>query len=396
MIYLLIVLYLIFLIYIYDYKGLEKKRILYYKITVLILVLLAGLRYRIGSDTLAYEISFNAIPTIGKLTWRYVSEVSDYEIGFTVLVSLVKTIFGHFWCFLIIQSFVINYFICRFFRKNTKNIFTAILIYFVVLYYFVNCEAARQGIALAILLNSWPCFINGKMKKMCTIIIIASLFHISAIIFLILPILKICKLWDKLRPNIVSGIIIVSIIIANYFIQQFVSQTLLEYMVDGDIGGRVNFYYNDAHELSGISILTQLIYVVFYIIIPFCCLKKLKGRYCNYNNLASIVILCSFFNVASGIPMVYRLTYYFIPFYFIMVSESLFTTTNSNVIESKRKHINILILSFLSLFFFYKMQHYFYEDGSSSKLKYYMRFYPYNSVIEKGIDINREEIYRGI
>ena len=129
-------------------------------------------------------------------------------------------------------------------------------------------------------------------------------------------------------------------------------------------------------------------------------LNKIKYRYIDYSDLAPMVILCSVINVASGIPMVYRLTYYFMPFYFVLLSEALaypdLRKSNLKEVPRRKLRINYIVVLFISLFIYYKIQPYFYNDGTSSHHKYYMRFYPYNSVIDKGLDKNREEIYRGL
>lgn len=393
MIYFILLIILIVLIYIYDYKGAIKGRFSSYNIMMLVYILLVGLRFRIGSDTLAYEQSFNIIPTIEDLSAYYLTEVSDYEIGYTIFMSLSKTLFGSFSFFLLIQSIIVNTSVFIFFKRNTTNIFTSILLYFVVLYYFINCEAARQGIALAILINSWKYFTSNSYKRFILQVLFASLFHSTAVIFLLFPFLKFLKLWQKLRPNILSLTILFSIIITSYFLQQFISQFLMQYAVDGDIGGRIYAYFGDADQLSEVSIVTQLLYVLFYIIVPFYCLGKIRKHYHDYDNIASIVILCSIINVASVIPMVYRLTYYFMPFYFVLISEALFIKLRQ---YQFKKFFNIFVFLSITLFLYYKVQPYFYKDGSTSNMRYYMRFYPYSSIIEKGIDENREKVYRGL
>lgn len=393
MIYFILVLLIIVFIYLYDYKGSHKGRLASYNLLMLVFILLVGLRYRIGSDTIAYEQSFNLIPKIGKLTFHYITEISDYEAGYTVLMSLSKTLFGDFWCFLLIQSIIVNISLFTFFKNNSANPFTSILLYFVVLYYFINCEAARQGIALAIIIYAWKNFTSNNLKLFLIQVLFASLFHSTALIFLLFPLLSVFKLWDRLRPNILNFSILLSIIISSYFLQQYISQLLMQYTMVGDIGGRIYAYYADADELSKVSVLTQVLYCLFYIIVPFYCLRRIRNNYKNYENLASVIMLCSLINVASVIPMVYRLTYYFFPFYFILLSETLFCSTDK---YKFKKNVNVVVLCSLILFTYYKIQPYFYEDGSTSNMRYYMRFYPYNSIIDKGLDENREQIYRGL
>ena len=388
------------MIYIYDYHQFKTNRSEVYYITLLFFILLAGLRYRIGSDTQDYECSFNSIPYITKLTFYYLTEVSTYEVGYTIFMSIVKTLFKDFSIFLLIQAVIVNYSVFTFFRHNTSKIFTSILLYFIVLYYFINCETARQGIALAILLNSWESYKEAKWKKYFILVLFATLFHTTAIIFIVFPILKKCHLWDKLKPNFLNACLILVIIAISFVLQQIISQFLMQFTMNGDLGGRIYAYYNDADELTGISLTTQVIYLLFYIAVPFYCLHKIKYRYINYSDLAPMIIICSVINVASGIPMVYRLTYYFMPFYFVLLSEALvypdLRKSSLTEVPKQKLCINHIVILFISLFLYYKVQPYYYNDGTSSNHRYYMRFYPYKSIIDKGLDENREEIYRGL
>ena len=68
-IYILLLVYLLALYYIYDVRGVTKYRFAYYVFTCIILILVAGLRYRVGLDTNAYMRSFNQpyYPTLDQL-----------------------------------------------------------------------------------------------------------------------------------------------------------------------------------------------------------------------------------------------------------------------------------------------------------------------------------------
>ena len=108
MIYIAIILFLILLAYIHDYHGVKKNKNLWYNVSMWIFILLSGLRYRIGSDTQMYELSFIEIPKIWDLTSYYIFQHSSYEPGFTIFMSIIKTISGSFWLFLLVQSIIIN------------------------------------------------------------------------------------------------------------------------------------------------------------------------------------------------------------------------------------------------------------------------------------------------
>lgn len=115
MIYIVILIYLLLLMFLHDYKDYKRNKSFWYYVTLYIFILLTGLRYRIGSDTLAYEVAFNNVPKLSSLTYSYLMDISDFEIGYTVLMSVSKTIFDKFWVFLFLQSIMVNVLIFDFF-----------------------------------------------------------------------------------------------------------------------------------------------------------------------------------------------------------------------------------------------------------------------------------------
>lgn len=389
---------LVLLSYLYDYKGMRKYKSTWYNITMWIYILLAGLRYRIGSDTIVYEEAFNEMPVIGDLTLHYLTEVSRFEYGFTLMMSLIKTIFNQFWILLLIQSFITNYCIFKFFKENTSAPYVAAIVYFIVVYYFINCEAARQGIAVGIFLFSWKYFANNKWGKYIAFIVIASLFHISAIIFLILPFIKILNLWERIKPSPLVYTLLICILFSSLAIGHYFSKYLIILELSGIIGEKADAYFNYS-EIGHLAPTTIIAYLFSYVLLPlfFLSNRKLKDSTFGITMVPMILFSCMI-NLCGGIPMMYRLAYYLSPFYIVGISDSIFRRQNHVSLDKVQKvHTNkpdILLILMLMIYLVYKSQMYFVSESNSQYYKYYMRFYPYNSVIDKGVDPNREGLYR--
>ena len=79
MIYLIILLGLFFLTYVYDYRQFSRGRIVWLVVVLIVFILLGGLRYRIGTDTVNYIFDYRLVPPLDKLTSSYFS-TTRYDI----------------------------------------------------------------------------------------------------------------------------------------------------------------------------------------------------------------------------------------------------------------------------------------------------------------------------
>lgn len=137
--------------------------------------------------------------------------------------------------------------------------------------------------------------------------------------------------------------------------------------------------------------MTTIAYFVSYICLPFFALRNNK----DINDIIHMFMLGCLINVSVGIPMVYRLSYYFMPFFIVAIANTLFKTkvTKKEEVLLSKRYVNQMVLVLFVFFLSYKTYGYFAQEISSN-LKVYMRFYPYNSIIDKGIDENREKLFR--
>ena len=70
-------------------------------------ILLVGLRYRVGSDTLVYIWGYDRLPSWGELNW---SEIWSYEFQplYVLLCAIAKSISPDFTVLQILHAFIIN------------------------------------------------------------------------------------------------------------------------------------------------------------------------------------------------------------------------------------------------------------------------------------------------
>lgn len=194
MIYVFVVLGLFWFIYIYDYKGCRKDKLLWYNIMMIIFVVIAGFRYRLGIDTVNYEDEFYR-ETLYFSEWN-LSNIfleADTDSGYLMYTSLMKSLFGSWEVAQFLIALFVNVVVFRFLYKNTIYPFVAILLYFCSLYYDLNFETLRQALALSFFLLGYKYLMENKYLKYYIFVILSILFHKVALLTLFFPFIKTLK-----------------------------------------------------------------------------------------------------------------------------------------------------------------------------------------------------------
>ena len=176
----------------------DDKRHLYGKIMILfdftLLFVLAVFRdINIGTDFVTYMEIFHGMANgaLGNVSDDYFW--SKGEFGFALIGTLIGNVFNEpFWivcvCYLIILGGVY-----RFIKKYSMNILLSTFLFLAFSFYNMSFNILRQYIAAVILLKAID-YINKSFKKFLLVVLLATVFHKSAIIFLVLfPVVKYVK-----------------------------------------------------------------------------------------------------------------------------------------------------------------------------------------------------------
>ena len=185
MIYFVIGFYLLFLAFKYDVYGSknESAKKFHYYFALIILILLAGLRYRIGGDTCRYMDLYGT--DLG-----YEAELGGrFQPLWRLLTNALYSISPDFTLFQFVHAIFLNTVIFSFFRKYSPWVFVCIFLYFIKPYLYLNTETIRQSLAIAIFLLSVQACIKRKWGLYYLYVLIAFLFHSGAILLAIVPFL---------------------------------------------------------------------------------------------------------------------------------------------------------------------------------------------------------------
>ena len=189
------------------------NKYLYFEYIVVVLVI--GLRYKVGGDTLNYFYAFPDWPTLDKIS-QYDFNTSKYSIGWIVFSALCKYIYDDFVCLQFVEAAIVNASFFYFFKKNTDRYFIAILLYGIMFLFTYNTEIMRAAMSVSVFLFSFESYKRKKWITYYALGFVAFSFHSEAIVMFILPL---CYLLSKIKITIVNLaiLLIVSVATVSFF-----------------------------------------------------------------------------------------------------------------------------------------------------------------------------------
>ena len=186
----------------------KKNKKFYLIIVFLLLAIVAAIRHEsVGVDTSQF---CNDYIRISEIDFKYLGSVMRYEYGFLYICKLLTLICSDPQILIVISSIFINFAVIYFIHKHSDDVTLSCLMYVLLNYYFMYMNAMRQAIALGIILIFLSNYLNDKKKlKYIFGVILASLFHSSSLIMLVIPFLN----KFKFKKNFIFYTVVLSILI---------------------------------------------------------------------------------------------------------------------------------------------------------------------------------------
>lgn len=382
MIYLIVLILLVYLSFIYDIREKTKNRDFWYRFVLIVFILIAGLRWRLGVDTPNYlEFFYYRYPTLGKFSF------TDYGIGkdpFYVLInSVVKTFGGRFFIVQLIQASIVNVLMFKYIEKHSSYFFTCILLYFVTFYYNLNMEIMRASLSVVICLFAYDYMLDKKWLKGYLLLCLALMFHMQTIVMFVVPIFLFLRL-NKLGIAIIFGAFLFAI-----YVNKIFGDYLMMLDVVSEVGAEKAEYYLNSDKFGDQTKNLKFMAVMYfpYIIYSIASLLYLK-KYDKENPLLRLepflLFGVIFVVMELNLYIAYRFVDYFKVYFILFFSELLisFIKQRGSRLSSGVVFARTFII-FIPLFFMIGFTNYRRSD----------RFYPYSSVIDRKIDKTREQDY---
>ena len=313
-------------------------------IMVLPYVVWASWRPNRYGDTGMYRNTFKNMPTgFGNMVSYVLSRPKGK--GFVVFEYLFKTLVSHsdiafFFFVAIIQIF----FLVRIYRKYSANFWLSIF-FFVASTDYLSWmhNGIRQFLAVSLIFTCIPLLTKKKYIIMCLVVLVATLIHFTALVFLPFIFIVNGRAWNK-RTIIYILAMIVAIIFLDH-VPNFIVSAMEDTAYEGDI----SIYLAD----DGTNILRVLFYAVPTL------MAWVFRSYIDRVNDPMINMCVNLSVISTGI---YVLSYFTsgilvgaVPIYFSLGNYILIPWLFEEVFETRsRAFLEAIFIAVYSLFFFYQ------------------------------------------
>ena len=276
------------------YRGIFKY------CAILVPSIVAGIRCNVGTDYNLYSKSFNLIKS------NYdVGRYEDFEIGYKLLNKFVAYIGGNFNLLLFIMSFFTILFMYKALVNEKENISVTFgMLVYMLMYYQTSLNLLRQCLAISICIYAITCLNRKSIFNYLFYVLVASLFHRSALICLGIILVKYIFESEKMK---VLKWAILGISIFLVFNKQIIGEIVGILLKSDYYSG----YFLRETE-SGGSLILYFIKILPILLICVLASDKFKG---NKNmRLYYYVILCGYILGilrAFSMTQVQRISYYF-------------------------------------------------------------------------------------
>ena len=360
-------------------------------IMLIVLICFAGLRNRVGSDTIDYMDDYEMAPTLTELlNNKYLLEEIIQPL-WAIFMSFCKTISESFVLFQFAHAILFNLLLFNFVKHTTNKVFLFFLFFYCIDWWNYSFEILRESLCVVIFLNALSYYFRTKkILVYIGICIPALLIHWMAFVpILITPLCFFIK--DK------KLILFMVLIGASFFLWDTSSLNNLIMMAafSSESTTRIADYMDsDRYGANSVNIIGLIIVLVVYILLPLL-IYRYKKKSDTDNALSRLMpfyILIAM--VGIKMPIINRLLHYYqIPLLVLCVN-CLFSNTANNTFRRNDNLVRVtcimllLLNTFLSINTFYKPS----QIETRGNVRYNAIFIPYTTVFEDPDPI-REGLY---
>lgn len=200
------------------------------------MVLLVGLRWETGTDWTPYLDHFEGIVDFESTS----PLLTGMEYGYSILVYLNKLLFSSYTALLLIHSLIYYFFVFKGIKRLSPYVFLVVLLYSA--FTFGVMGSHRQLIAVALVFYGTKYILSKNAVAYTLIVIIASIFHTTALICLILYFLN-----RDINELFLLAIVCFAFIIGKTSIPERTFELL---GAAGGVGDKLKFYLEGGKDLA--------------------------------------------------------------------------------------------------------------------------------------------------
>lgn len=386
-----IIFFLLSLIAVYSFYIPSTKYFKIFKaIAFLLLLLTSGLRYETAVDWVNYKRFFedvNPIFTIFENGLTGFFNEYHTEPLYTLLNSFIRTFTDDIQVLFFVISLITTTLLFKSiqFFSERKYFFFSIMLYYVLIFFVLDMSGIRQCISLNIVLYAFRYLIERKNIRFLLIVVFASLFHFSALIFLFAPLL----LGKKIRLSSLLIIMSLGIIIFVFRIRwlTYSIQTIESLYPDNIVVSKIYAYtISNAIYTKEVKIYIMLLINIFLgIVILYGRDRYWKNNVTNsifFNLLVAYFFFIFVFWEISAIGFRFGLYFILGLIYFL-----------PKIVDFFSKNSRILVLSFIIMYSFMHIRVYILEDKSVITYNPYQNYLIHKIFKIESTGLERRDIY---
>lgn len=380
MIYLIVLLLLLYGIK-YDFRLRSKIADKYYIFEFIVLVLLMGLRYHVGGDSIRYESYYEYSKDFEDII-AYGIVQGEFQPLWQVLQGISKNIINNFVFFQFVHCSIILGVIFFLANKHCKHRFTFTVLFYLSFYPYFCTEIMRESLAVVFFMLGIDCLDKKNYIKYFMLSVISFLFHAGAIFLFLIPFI-----FNFLsKPYSFKQIFFIFIFV---IVVSFTFEAILGFITDTIFSGNqlLEKKSEDLSDSSNLNIFGLIMTIIGYFCVCFTYrYLKLSTLSSSYAHFVTSMYLITIILSIVYIPLSRLQNYFVIPFLFVF-TDLLYDTT------IVRKYNFLLKLS-LYLLLYSRLSYYFSdvksESSSIKPIKFYQLYYPYHSIFNPEISKDRE------
>ena len=390
MIYIATIIALLVLVVKYDFAPHSKtnKRDLWLRILMIWFICVSGFAYNVGSDIPGYMDEYD-----GAL-WSKIHSFADIlmfddqrQPGWIIVEFVCRAISPDFWLFKMVLAIFLNWTVFRFVKRHSPYPFMSILFYSIILYLHLNFNALRQATAAGFFLLGYDYIIDKKWVKYYIMAFMAYMFHSSALVLFVFPLLTLLKLNKK--TILISVAVLVAVVAAslmsdlqeiayNFFLFQgeAVSEDLIDkadlYLGDKAISGRDILNFN--------GIIFALIRTCIYFIVMILAIRSKEVK--NKEDILFYLLFIVFFVLREfTVPIIFFRLLFYVQFLYVCLLPMAIMQVGRQFHEVKHLACAIMLMMFM-----YGPIKDLTRDTEKTGLPLMSQYAPYYSIFNPHID----------
>lgn len=227
----------------------------------ILLILVAGLRWKVGGDTYNYLYYFNTQPDLSQLL-HYPLWKQDLSPMWLIFVAVCKSICNNFVFLQIAQAAFVNVSFFVFFRRYSHYPFAAVTLYFLLFFLFYNTEVMRAAMAVSVFLWSYKYLMRKQWWHYTLFVFAAMSFHLEAGVMVLFPL---CHLMRRERPLWI--ILAIGLCLLCYATMHFISFICNHTSSTHIIIQRLNLYSNLPFDLNLKGMITKVMCIIGWMLL---------------------------------------------------------------------------------------------------------------------------------